>query len=201
MSKKNKVKKPIYKKWWFWVIVVIFVLGMIGSIGGTSDSESSSDKNEVVSESDSIKVETTEETKVEESKTEENVSNENSENDSKEELKNALKDKEGLVWFGDVRNDVTGNWRLSEYASSDTLETFAAEYYNAFFESDDEIHAVINMSTKVTGKITKVMDDTLDVTLYEYVKGEEHDAKELYGGMLLKEYWVTISTGEIEEIQ
>jgi hypothetical protein len=57
------------------------------------------------------------------------------------------------------------------------------------------------MSTNVTGQISKVMDDTLDVTLYEYVEDEEHDAKELFGGMLLKEYWVTISTGEVEEIQ
>lgn len=33
--KPKKVKKPFYKRWWFWVIVVILVLG---SCGGMSDS-------------------------------------------------------------------------------------------------------------------------------------------------------------------
>ena len=122
-------------------------------------------------------------------------------NDEKAELKNALKDKESLEWFGDVRNDKTGNWRLAQYSSADSLETFAADYYHAFFESDDEIHAVINRSLNVTGRVSVIMDDTLDITLFDYVDKEEHDADMLFTGTLLKEYWVTISTGEIEEIQ
>ena len=32
----EKLKKPIYKKWWFWVIVVV-VIGVIGSQGGKDD--------------------------------------------------------------------------------------------------------------------------------------------------------------------
>lgn len=31
-----KVKKPIFKKWWFWVIIVIIIFGIIGSAGGDS---------------------------------------------------------------------------------------------------------------------------------------------------------------------
>mgnify|MGYP000787866733 FL=1 len=41
----------------------------------------------------------------------------------------------------------------------------------------------------------------LDVSIYEYVDGEEHDAKLLFGGTLLKQYFVYTDTGEIEEIQ
>ena len=34
-----KNKKPIYKKWWFWVIILFIVFGIIGSAGGSkSDS-------------------------------------------------------------------------------------------------------------------------------------------------------------------
>ncbi len=33
MSKKEKVKKPFYKKWWVWVIAIIVLFGIIGSIG------------------------------------------------------------------------------------------------------------------------------------------------------------------------
>ena len=114
--------------------------------------------------------------------------------------KKELEDSKNLTWFGDVRNDVTGNWRLSEYASSESQETFAVEYYNNYFDSDDEIHALINMTNKTTARISKMMDDTLNVCIYEYIDGEEHDAKKLFGGMKLKEYFVTISTNEIEDI-
>lgn len=196
--KKEKEKKPIYKRWWFWVIIVFIVLGIIGSLEPNEDSTTASDNDntEVVENTESTQpteddVDTSED--VEAGKAEEE--------NSKEIGKEDLKDSEGLVWFGNVRNDTTGNWRLSEYASTDTQETFAVEYYNAFFESDDEIHAVINMTNKTTAKISKLMDDTLDVTIYEYVDGEEHDAGKLFGGTLLGEYLVTISTGEIEEIQ
>ena len=34
------------------------------------------------------------------------------------------------------------------------------------------------------------MGDMLDVTVYEYVDGEEHDADKLFSGMLLKQYFV-----------
>lgn len=33
---KNKVKKPIYKKWWFWVIIVIILSAIFGT-NGTKD--------------------------------------------------------------------------------------------------------------------------------------------------------------------
>lgn len=32
-SKKNKVKKPIYKKWWFWVIIVVILSAIFGTSG------------------------------------------------------------------------------------------------------------------------------------------------------------------------
>lgn len=41
----------------------------------------------------------------------------------------------------------------------------------------------------------------LDVTIYEYVDKEEHDAKKLFSGMLLTEYFVYIDNGDIEEVQ
>lgn len=203
LTKKKKGKT----KWIIIGIIVVFVLLIAFSGSGTDKTDSSVTTSTTTQQESSENVEIKQDssddvsnTETEKADTEFSIADTET-TDDKESLKKALEDKENLVWFGDVRNDVTGNWKLSEYASADTLQTFAVEYYNAFFESDDEIHAVINMSTNVTGQISKVMDDTLDVTLYEYVEDEEHDAKELFGGMLLKEYWVTISTGEVEEIQ
>lgn len=37
-----KNKKPIYKKWWFWVIIAAIILGIIGNIGGDSSAVKSS---------------------------------------------------------------------------------------------------------------------------------------------------------------
>ena len=41
-------------------------------------------------------------------------------------------------------------------------------------------------------------DGTLNVSVYEHVDGEEHDAKSLFGGMLLAEYKINPETGEIQ---
>lgn len=106
------------------------------------------------------------------------------------------------VTFSDsVRNDKTGKWKLSKVATASEITEYAANYYNTFFSSDDEIHAIINFSLNTTNKISMLSSDLMDITVYEYVDGEEHDAQKLFSGTLLKEYFVTLSSGEIEEIQ
>ena len=34
-----KNKKPVYKRWWFWVIAVFLMIGIIGSVDGGSDEQ------------------------------------------------------------------------------------------------------------------------------------------------------------------
>ena len=48
----NTEKKPVYKKWWFWVIIIIFIIGVVGaSQTGNQDtnqvSTSTNDSNNV----------------------------------------------------------------------------------------------------------------------------------------------------------
>ena len=43
MAKKENVKKPLYKKWWFWVIVVCLVGAIGSSLSGGSDADKSAD--------------------------------------------------------------------------------------------------------------------------------------------------------------
>lgn len=100
-----------------------------------------------------------------------------------------------------VRHDTTGNWRISLISSSTTPDNYALDYYNTLFASDDEIHAVVNFSLNTTTRISVLYDGVLDVTVLEYIDGEEHDAKELFGGSLLTEYWIHTDTGEVEKIQ
>jgi len=100
----------------------------------------------------------------------------------------------------DVRNDVTGNWRISTIASNINIVEYALSYYKEKFKNNNEIHGIINLNNNTTTKIT-VMGEMLDISVYEYTSGEEHDANLLYGGMLLKQYVIYLDNGDIEEIQ
>ena len=98
-----------------------------------------------------------------------------------------------------VRNDVTGNWRVAQFAENIDFKEYALSYYEEFFESDSEVHFVINRNYGTTTRIN-VSSGLLFVSTYEYTDGEEHDAKKLPAGMLLGEWTIDISTGEIEDI-
>jgi len=100
----------------------------------------------------------------------------------------------------DVRNDVTGNWRVSTIANTDVrMEEYALSFHKWKFHSDKEIHAIINFSTNTTTKIM-VQGDVLVVDIYDYVSGEEHDADLMFSGNQQKEYFVYLDNGDIEEI-
>lgn len=170
-STKSNVKKPIFKKWWFWVIIVIILAAIFGNTG-TNESVKDESENTITST---------------EQQTEEKQDESTSENSISFVVTN-------------VRNDVTGNWRIATIAENIEMQDYALDYYKEYFKSDDEIHAIVNFNYKTTTKIS-VMGNLLDVSVYEYVDKEEHDAKLLFSGMLLKEYHVNKDTGEIEEIQ
>lgn len=106
-----------------------------------------------------------------------------------------------VIFSNSVRDDVTGNWRLATITVYEPTENYAADYYKEYFQSDDEIHAVINFTLGTTSRITVLNPGTLAVTVYEHVDGEEHSAKDLFTGEKLGQFWVDTDTGEIEEIE
>ena len=99
-----------------------------------------------------------------------------------------------------VINDVTGDWRISVINKSMNFEEYALSYYKKYFTDDNEIHAIVNFAYNTTTKI-QVFGDTLDITVYEYVKDEEHDAKKLFGGMLYSEYKIYFDNGDIVKVE
>lgn len=94
-----------------------------------------------------------------------------------------------------VRNDVTGNWRLSTTADSFVPAEYAIEYYRTMFSSDNEIHAIWNATLGTMTRVT-VMSGIVFADTLEYVEGEEHDAKLLFSGMLLDSKMFSVETGE-----
>ena len=77
-----------------------------------------------------------------------------------------------------VRNDTTGNWRISLIAENIDMSEYALDYYKQYFTDDSEIHFIVNFNYNTTTKIM-VMGGDLDVTVQEYVAKEEHDAEML----------------------
>ena len=100
-----------------------------------------------------------------------------------------------------VRNDKTGNWRLSTVATTENIVEYTKSYYENNFSDDKEIHAIVNFTLNTTTKVSKVLDNILSVTVHEYVDKEEHDANELFSGMVLADYFVYLDNGDIEEIK
>lgn len=54
-----KIKKPIYKRWWFIAIVVVFVIGIFGNLGGEKKTEVKDDETTEVSSSSEAEIEET----------------------------------------------------------------------------------------------------------------------------------------------
>lgn len=101
-----------------------------------------------------------------------------------------------------MRNDITGNFRIATTSKPIQMKDYALEYYKKYFKDDDEIHVIVNFSNSTTTSISNLgILGVLDVSIYEYFEKEEHDAKKLFSGMLLAEYYVDKETGKIENIR
>ena len=192
--------KPIYKKWWFCVLIILFIGILLpkddtNSINTDNTSEVSA-QNENVSESKQEENESSETDKeviqVEESTP---IVEEKNENIVGKDFSKISTEKPKKV-----NDDVTGNWRRMDIIEQADMEEYAVDYYNRNFESDNEIHAIINFTYNTTTCISCV-GSQLDVTVYDYVDGEEHSAKTLFTGTKLAEYLVNKSDGAIEKLE
>ena len=203
MAKKEKVQKPLYKKWWFWVVAVSLVgavgTGLFG--GGTTDSDAppppaETQKAETKQEPEAPPVETSQAPADSTPETQEPPAETGPEPDAREALDDALG---GTTFYENVRNDVTGKWRVLVFYSAENIVDHATEYYNTYFSSDDEIHIAVNLGLKTTS-VMNVSGGVMSIGVHEYIDKEEHDAKVLGGGELLKSYTVNLETGEIEDV-
>lgn len=94
-----------------------------------------------------------------------------------------------------VRNDLTGRLRLATTSDGISPFSYALEYYEKYFKSDDEIHAIWDATRKTTTRLIVVYGN-LQVTTFSYVKGEERDAKLLFSGHLQSDRTINLSTGK-----
>ncbi len=165
-QKKEKTKKPLFKRWWFWFIVVIVVIGVAGGFDQQPDPNSTAIPTEVPVESAT---------------------------DVPTEAPTLDMD---IFFYESFPNDTTGKWRKALVASTDTIETYALDYYRKYFKADDEIHIIYNFTLKTVNSL-RVFGDLLLISVTEYVDGEEHDAKSTGGGLYLGQYHISLESGEV----
>ena len=98
-----------------------------------------------------------------------------------------------------VSDDVTGNARRTFVTTTKSAEEYAIAYYKEYFESDKEIHFLLNFYSN-TMSIISNSGNFLDVRICEHVDGEEHSGKTIGRGQLYAEYYVNLETGEIQKL-
>lgn len=166
-------------------IIAICIIGIVATPSKKEDEETQnaeSTATEVSAERDSEPESKTEQSETEEPQAESTL------------------DEMSIIFSDSVRNDTTGRWRLAKVTGSKSAEEYAADYYKEYFEEENEVHAVVNFTLNTTACITYVGGE-INVRIYEYEDGEEHDAKALFGGEKLAEYNVDPDTGVAEKVE
>lgn len=177
---RKETKKPITKKWWFWTLLVVFVV-VVGVICNLAGMDGEPQEDTTAKEPTTVATQATVEQTTEPSETE-------------PEPTSALPFD---VSFDDTfPNDVTGRWRKALVATSDTIDKYAVDYYKEYFKSDDEVHIIYNFTLNTVNALA-VQSGTLFISVTEYVKDEENDAKKACGGLYYGDYRFDLSTGEM----
>ena len=92
-----KVKKPIYKKWWFWLIVVILVVSIAGASGSGDDSSPDTGSESVITTQASDKDSETEVQKVTTTELVETMGQKNARKKAESYLRFSAFSREGLI--------------------------------------------------------------------------------------------------------
>ena len=106
-----------------------------------------------------------------------------------------------VTFYKTVRNDSTGNWRLAVIYDGSDLNSYVGDFYKAYVKDDSEVFGIVNLGLKTSTRVSRVMDNWLDVSVMEYQDGEEHDANLLFSGDELSHYWIDMETGEIDTLE
>lgn len=105
-----------------------------------------------------------------------------------------------IIFSDSVRDDKTGNWRLSKVTSNKSAEEYALDYYKNYFKGDQEVHAIVNYTLNTTTCVTSI-GNKINVRVYEHIKDEEQHVKTLFTGQKYAEYNVDKETGAVEKIE
>lgn len=140
---KNQLKKPIYKKWWFWTIIVLL---FVGNMGGNEEQTTAQQTQEPIEQEQSNEQKAEENEK--ESNKEDNIEQEFDREGLEKAFDEIIKNSEGIIL--DIKRDpyATGNeWRQMHVVVSD------AWYHSADHEKK---------------RFAKIVGEKIDQLLWSY---------------------------------
>ena len=106
-----------------------------------------------------------------------------------------------ITFQDSMHNDVTGTWRLARVLSTHPITDYIQYYYENYMVPHEGVHVVVDFGLKTTAILNYI--DTMhliDISIYEYVEGDELDAKACPQGMRLGWYQVNTDTWEVTEL-
>ena len=210
-AKQNSSKSTVLKT----IVVGIFVLFVLESCVKSTNSRNHNSDDDIpssvtrstssyVTSSPEEKSEISQTTNVTTEKTsKETVVTENATSTTSDESEVTASNKVNGIIFNikDVPKDATGNWRISCISEDIDMVKYAVEYYNTYFKDDGEIHAIVNEHNNTTTSISSLIAGyALRVDVYEHIKNEEKNAKDLFSGELIEEWMIVIDTGEATKL-
>ena len=98
-----------------------------------------------------------------------------------------------------VKDDTTGNLRVSTISEDINMTEYAKSYYETYFSNNEEIHVITNPRTNTTTKIN-CSGNVLNITILEYT-GQEPDAKNIFAGRPISFYILYLDNGDIEKVK
>lgn len=107
----------------------------------------------------------------------------------------------GVRFCKSINDDVTGKWRVAIISDSSDLNAYVVDFYKAYIKDSSELLGIVNHDLKTTTCVRNFLGDWLDISVHQYQPGEENNAKLLFGGKLLDNYWINMTTGEINLLE
>ena len=138
-EKKGTEKRPIYKKWWFWVIIVILISAIFSSLGSNDDMIPDTSQNPGQSEAanNSQTSEDSSDNFVEEGNLSDNKPSKENPSDKFVEEGKLYDNAEVKDIMNGIRTEKIGEYSIIRANSSDvTIESLADWYFNYVTKND-----------------------------------------------------------------
>jgi hypothetical protein len=105
-----------------------------------------------------------------------------------------------LLFHDHMDNDVTGKWRVTITSTPHPVSDYIEYYYKTYVKPDDTVHVIVNFTLKTTTLIRNINAGFpyFEIATYEYVDGDERDAKQCPGGISYGSQIVFTDTWEVQ---
>ncbi|MBR0457354.1 MAG: SHOCT domain-containing protein [Firmicutes bacterium] len=167
---KQKTKKPLYKKWWVWLIVVVLIVGIFGALGDSDSEELSTDTDTTVEQTQATEATTETVSEFETMDDESIVSLLNSSAEWSGEWK--VNDDGFFVYYPEGEMAEAFSTLVTYYITTGEIPDEAREGYDSMVDSLCELSSTIESSAGKPCMLSIVNPSNTDNVLLSFMSGE-----------------------------